>query len=301
MNTPPSSLGDSVIRAIEAESVAQQETIRAIGQQVISALAPVTELPQLVNDQTKRLYDGMADTTRMQILVALAEQNGVVGANESRIRDEMEMVSRIRARLEERVRELREKSVEELARVDTAVRQHVEKLDGPVLALGRGVFRQAIFQPLIEKIAPFWGLLGDLGKRSASRRTDLFAVQAAALLDRLANWDRQADELRRKTAAFRHSPVSRDSHRVPVLLATYETDGRDHRVMWIAPIAADGGGLSDGLTWLSAEVKRTALERWHDVWPCLAEVPAASVLAGSAMEELKAYGATLEQGRKVGP
>lgn len=229
-------LGDSVIRALRAESEAQQDTVRAIGQQVIDAIAPISELPKIVNDQTLRIREGFNDSIRSRVLIAIAEQQGQVGGNESRIEEELKIIEKLRCRLEQRVEELHEKTSAELKRIDEAVHRQVEKLDGPVLALGRVVFQGALFEPLRQKISPFWDLLDKLGYKSGRLRGERFQKAATKARDSVANWQRKVESLKQRLGEYRSdAALGKAAIKVPLCVITTQVNGRIEHHVYVAP------------------------------------------------------------------
>ena len=249
-------MSEQVVQAINSlqKSLGRinEEQTRAL----IKILAPLSQLPQIAETQARESVEAAYDVVRAQVLIAIAQQKGQLGARESQINEELREVERLRKAAEKRAEVLRENLKRQLEEISVNTAQLVEQMDRPVMDLGRRVFTEAVFLPYTEHVIPHWSLQVGVGIGSQEVRRLTLEHGYNEIRTRVEQYLTEVEELQAITNRLSsHKELPADLS-VPICLVTYEEEGMEREHVYLAPaVGTEGEIVHSPLVWLHNMIK----------------------------------------------
>ena len=251
-------MSQPVVNAIERALNASLRAVREQTTTLNSTLAPVAKLPEMLGKQNEQLLQGIYDSMRAQVTLAIAEHRGQLAGKEERIREELRLIDEMRADAEERAGKLLAEAKQKVADALVELQRMVESIDGPVIELGRGVFPAAVQDRLANSVLPNWQLTNEAGSDSVVHRAQAFVTELTDLAERIERYRDDCRALRERAQRLACDGDAPPDTYVPVVGIEYERDGHVQIEFIIAPEHHPrGSSLTAGLPWLQDKLDTT--------------------------------------------
>lgn len=247
---------EQVVKALNKLMETLEKGLREQTKKLFDALAPLKKLPELIQSQMTTMVQGFSDTVKSHVLVAIAQQKGVIGAKEHQIKEELGIINQIRDRCEKSISRIRERNQSTIEKIRKSAADTVTQMDGPVFDLAERYFTESVFKPYSEHVVPDWQLLANAGEGSGNCRNIIFETNLREVIDRLENYIAELEDLQKRASELAHPGDIPDDMVVPVCLVEYGDETQTERQFWFAPVrnASAEDQVSSGLIWLEDEV-----------------------------------------------
>ncbi|MEX0321480.1 MAG: hypothetical protein AB3N63_04935 [Puniceicoccaceae bacterium] len=230
---------EQVVNAINRAASDIMSAVRSGFSNLQSAIEPIRQLPSLIHAQIESTTRGFHDSIRAQILIAIAQEKGRIGAQEQQIKEELIDVDEVRHKLNRDVQALEDDTRKSINEIERSAVDQVMELDGVVIGLQNYAYKDAIGDPVASEIAPFWTLSTALGKGSAASRGILFNNETARLADQADSIIQQCAEIEDKARGFQNEGILPEDIEVPFLIVEYEEAGSAKKELYVMPCGRD--------------------------------------------------------------
>ena len=249
-------MSEPVVRAIHALEKAIGRMNKEQTKAMADMNAPLSRLPEISETQTRQTIEAVYDGVKAQVLVAIAQQRGLLGARESQISEELEEVDRLRRSAEAQTQAMQDKMLPQLEEISENARQMVEQLDRPVMDLGRRVFTESVFLPYTEKVVPHWRLQVGVGIGSQQMRKMTFERGYKRIERRVEDYLQEVEELQATAEDLAYDLDLPELMKIPLCVVSYEEGGKGQAVIYVAPaLDSNKKTVVSALPWLGPMIK----------------------------------------------
>jgi hypothetical protein len=222
---------------------------------LLDSMAPLKNLPQITETQTRQLLEAAYDGVRAQVLVAIAQQSGQLGAKESQINEELQEIKELQEAAEERAHALSDSMHRQLDEISETTRELVDQMDKPVLDLGRKVFSESVFLPYTEQVVPHWRLQVAVGQGSREVRRLSFNQGYKGVVSRVNHYLSEVDKLQDLARDLRVDQDLPDEIGIPICIVQYRDEEALKDKIYIAPKLVNENKVTSSLHWFVAKIK----------------------------------------------
>lgn len=249
-------MSEQTVGAIKNLNSSLTEVARAQTKELIKTLAPVKELPSLVETQTKSLLDSMSDNTSAQILIAIAQEKGKLSGGEKLVEEELMQIDRISSELDKKMHSIKQEKSKMMQDIEKDVYNSIDAMDASILNLTRKNFYQSVHLPMQKNVLPSYEENVRVASHSTSNRESWFKGLHEQLSQKLNNYASLLDESSEKASSLAYeSKKLEETIAVPIVLVEEQEDETTNKQLFIAPDISSDGTISSQIPWLEEKLE----------------------------------------------
>ena len=247
-------MSEQTVKAINRLDSSLSSMMKEQNKSLQSSIAPLKELPSMMQSQTESFVNSMSDNIRAQILVAMAQEKGKLSGSEQLVKEELSEIDQITLALEKKIHRIKNEKAQMLHEIEADAYKTIESFDASIFNLTRKTFRENIHLQMQNRIAPTFKMNKAIGSSSAENRTNWFNKIHSELDNGLNNYAKLLDESSEKASSLAYKTDDLKDTNVPIICIEYEEDGKRIEELIIAPQLNAQQETVSQLDWLKDKI-----------------------------------------------